>query len=258
MKTRILTATTLLSVVCLAVPAHAESIEHLQRLMSTKECQGCDLSNAGLVFANLSEADLSNANLTFANLSRANLNNANLVGANLTNASLVSANLGGVNLSGADLSSADLRGAYLVGANLEGANFATANLRGAIGAPTSVVTAEDLNRWGFEEGRRGNFSKAIEYYTQALRVKPDFSAVYLARGIARYRLGDLDGARQDAEQAVELFGTAGDAQGQQASEQFIAEMEAEQAIASGRVRGGGSNILNFFGSLSSLFLRLLF
>ena len=84
-----------------------------------KGCPGCDLSMAGLVFA-----DLNGANLYGADLRSADLNGADLSGANLWNA-----NLTGADLRGADLSGADLRGANLDGANLNraiGADFSDA------------------------------------------------------------------------------------------------------------------------------------
>lgn len=75
MKFRLFPA--LLLSLCLATPTKAENLQHTQQLMSTKRCQRCDLSGAGLVYANLSSADLSGANLSQANLSRINLSGAN-------------------------------------------------------------------------------------------------------------------------------------------------------------------------------------
>ena len=69
-----------------------------QRLMATKKCVKCDLT----------EAYLSGADLGFTNLS----------GANLSGASLISTNLSGADLSGADLNEVNLSAANLKGANL--------------------------------------------------------------------------------------------------------------------------------------------
>ena len=74
-----------------------------QRLMATKKCVKCDLT----------EAYLSGADLVFTNLS----------GANLSGADLSDANLFYTNLSTADLS-----GAYLSGADLNEENMSAANL----------------------------------------------------------------------------------------------------------------------------------
>ncbi len=139
----------------------------IQQLLATKTCPGCNLQNAGLVFAqiieaNLTEADLERAqlvsanlwrsDLTFANLKcaileRANLGESHMAGANLERALmwgtrldkafLHRANLAGAELyeavlEGANLQTANLEGAKLEGANLRNANLRYANLKGAI------------------------------------------------------------------------------------------------------------------------------
>jgi uncharacterized protein YjbI with pentapeptide repeats len=80
---------------------HAFKQADLDKLLSTKECQWCDLHGA-----NLSGADLHGANLSSANLTGANLSKANLAGANLAGTYLRNSNLSGANLTGADLSEA--------------------------------------------------------------------------------------------------------------------------------------------------------
>ncbi len=91
MNIKLLTTAVLLTTVGLAAPAiAAASYEpaHLKRLLATRQCPGCDLSNADLRGANLSYADLRGANLSYANLQGANLTGANLRGANLTGAKM--------------------------------------------------------------------------------------------------------------------------------------------------------------------------
>jgi Pentapeptide repeats (8 copies) len=77
-----------------------------------RDFRGIDLSNANLVWFELSGADLRDTNLNHANLSGANLSEANLSG---------STNLAFADLSRTDLQNANLRGTRLEGANLEGA-----------------------------------------------------------------------------------------------------------------------------------------
>ncbi|MDY6806708.1 MAG: pentapeptide repeat-containing protein [Cyanobacteriota bacterium] len=72
------------------------------------DLRDADLRRANLRDANLKGADLSGANLSGANLSGANLNAANLSGANLSGVDLISADLSGAYLSGAYLSGACL------------------------------------------------------------------------------------------------------------------------------------------------------
>jgi len=94
----------------------------LDRLLTTGECQWCDLRNA----------DISGAHLPNAELSESNLSGAKLAGANLTGANLSGAYLSRSDLSGADLSTAFLRKANMNGANLTGANLTGADLSGAV------------------------------------------------------------------------------------------------------------------------------
>jgi uncharacterized protein YjbI with pentapeptide repeats len=95
MRRKILATTMLLATLCLTAPAKATSYEseHLKRLLETKQCPGCDLTNADLRGANLNYADLRGADLSYANLSNADLRGANLTGAKLTKAILKGAKM---------------------------------------------------------------------------------------------------------------------------------------------------------------------
>ena len=80
--------TVILSFTCLTDNSFGYSESDLQKLLSTKECVGCDLSGA-----DLSGLDLREADLTKANLSKADLTKAKLIATNLTKANLKGANL---------------------------------------------------------------------------------------------------------------------------------------------------------------------
>ncbi|HEY9876628.1 MAG TPA: pentapeptide repeat-containing protein [Candidatus Obscuribacterales bacterium] len=256
MKRRILATATLLSTINLGVPAIAENLEHTQQLLSTKQCQQCDLSSAGLVMTDLSGAQLSQADLRRANLSRANLSGANLRGANLSGASLYGVNLVGADLTGANLTNTDLRDSYLVNANLVGTSLSNAYLQGAIGIPSSAGTSEDFYKWALIEAQVGNYKGAIEHYNQVLSLNPKFAAAYLGRGVAHYRLGNETGATQDVKIASQLFSAEGNKVGSQASQNFLQGMELARQPT--KTEGGGSNFLNFLGGIGSLLLRFLF
>jgi tetratricopeptide (TPR) repeat protein len=245
-------ATLVFSTASLAVPVLAENLEHTRQLLSTKACSGCDLSYAGLVFAQLAGADLSGANLVRANLAQADLTGANLSNANLVGASLSGANLMGANLQGANLQGADLRGAYLTDANLQDAILTNANLRGALGIPSYAVTAADLLLWGNEYAQQGNFEQAIAYYNESLLLEPEQAEVYLVRAAARNRLSDKNGAIADAKRASELYFVEGNQQGYDSATLFVAAMEAE-IEASKKGRGGGG----FFDTLGNIGVMLL-
>jgi tetratricopeptide (TPR) repeat protein len=240
-------------------PVSAEDLTHTQRLVNTRQCISCDLSRAGLTYANLSGHDISLANLVQANLSQANLIGANLSGANLTGAVLVNADLTGANLTGANLTGADLRGATLTGVNITGATLEQTNLLGAIGMPPVLTTPENLYVWGLGEAQRGNDRGALNQYSQAIALKADFADAYLARGMTRYRLGDRPGALADAQQAEQHYQAQGNQRGQDVSQQFTQGLEAmtaheaeEEKKANG---GGGGGFLRFLGSVAVMMLR---
>ncbi|MEO1671876.1 MAG: pentapeptide repeat-containing protein [Cyanobacteria bacterium J06631_2] len=109
----------------------------IERLLETKACEYCDLSNADLSGVDLKGANLLGANLQEADLTDANFEGVNLVFGNLARATLVGTDFKGANLQEANLELADLQEAelsapsYLKGANLREANLTDANLRGA-------------------------------------------------------------------------------------------------------------------------------
>ncbi len=240
-----------------SLPGRAENLVHVQRLMTQRQCQGCDLSEAGLVHSNLERVDLTNADLSMANLNQADLRGANLSGANLSYAVLVNVDLTGANLRGANLTGANLQEAYLTGANLDGAILDGANLQGAVGLPDAFMTVENLYQWGLVETQRGNFRGAIDYFNRALNRDPNYVHAILARGVSRHRLGDFDGALADAARANELFALANNAAGQEAANRLTMLVNAYIAVNNQEVDEGEPNFLNFVSSLSTLLLRYL-
>jgi uncharacterized protein YjbI with pentapeptide repeats len=224
MKLRLFPLAMLLSA-GLVAPALAEDLNHTQQLLSTKQCVGCDLSGAGLVFARLAGANLSQANLAGANLSQANLAGADLRGANLAGASLHGANLAGAKLSAADLTGTDLRNATLNGAEVTGAKFESALLQGATGLAATVGTAEEFYSWALEESNKKQFGRAIDNFTKTITRKPEFAPAYLGRGMARLQLGDQAGGIEDSEQAIALFEKQGDQKSAKATKEMVTALK---------------------------------
>lgn len=250
-----LAATAVLGLVGLSLPAIAENLTHLNQLLSTKACQFCDLSNSGLVMADLSGAQLSGANLVGANLSQANLTGADLSGANLSGASLHGANLTGANLRGAILNGTDLRNSYLYNVDVSNTNLDAAYMQGAIGIPTNAGTSELFYGWGLLETKKGNYQASLNHYNKALSLDPDFAPAYLARAFTLLRLGNEQGAIQNAEIAAKLFEEQNDTQGQNVSQSFIAQIEAfQEARNQGQQNGQMDNIIR---GVASLVLRFL-
>ncbi len=249
-----LTIAAMLLTIGVAVPAHAENPDQVQQLLSTKECQGCDLSRAGLVLARLTGANLNQANLAGANLSQAILSGANLSGANLAGASLYGADLGGANLAGADLSGADLRGAFLSGADLTGARMANAALQGAIGLPSTAGDAEDFYRWALEATKQRNYEKAIGHFNQVIVRKPDHAMAYFGRAIARLELGNKEGAVQDSEFASTLFSQQGQKENAEAAQKLVQSIKNPPKERKESGGGFGQSLISVVGGLLQLLL----
>jgi uncharacterized protein YjbI with pentapeptide repeats len=240
-----------------STPGRAENLVHLQQLMNTRECQGCDLFNAGLVNSNLNGVNLAGADLRNANLNRANLRGANLQGANLRGAVLSYADLTNADLRGADLTGVDLREAFLTDANMTGTILTGAFLVGAVNLPDSILTAEMLYSWGLTETQRGNFSGAIEYYNRALAIDPTMTNAILARGISRYRLADMQGALADATTAEQMYARQNNVAGQESAMQLSTMVAIYEQASEREYDTGQPNFLNFISSLSTVVLRFL-
>ncbi|QKQ77505.1 pentapeptide repeat-containing protein [Nostoc sp. TCL240-02] len=252
MKNRILGAAAFLTTISLTTSVQAANSAHISQLLATKQCQNCDLANAGLVMADLSGANLSGANLTGANLSRANLSGADLRGANLSGASLFGVNLSEAKFSGANLAGADLRNTYLANAEMKGAYLNGANFQGAVGIPSQIASPEEFYALGVAEGQKGNQQQAISYFNQAIAIKPEYAGAYLARGVARYQILDRQGAFQDAQIAEKLFTSQNNAPGTQTAQAFIKEL---QTPVNEKVSAGKPSFVDFLGSLGSVLLQ---
>lgn len=254
MKSQILATAAFLTLISLNQTAQAANPQHIRQLLASKQCQNCDLTGAGLVMADLSGADLSGANLAGANLSRANLSGVDLRGANLSGTGLFGANLSGANLNQANLEGADLRNTYLVNAQLNGASLNGVNLQGAIGIPSQIATHEQFYAWGVAEAQKGNQQQAIDYFNQAIVIKPDYAGAYLARGVARYQIFDRQGAFQDAQLAEKLFTSQSNSTGMQTAQAFIKELQTPYDT---KVKPAKPDLIDFVGSVGSLLLQFL-
>ena len=235
--------------------AKAENLDHIRQLLSTKQCQRCDLQGASLVMANLQSASLTNANLQQANLSRVNLIGADLRNAKLAGSSLSGANLGGADLTGADLRNTDLRGTVFTGAILTGTLFDGATLQAAIDLPSTVGTAEQYYQWATDSTRQKRYDIAIDQFNQSLLRNPVHAPSYFGRSIAKFEIGDRKTAIADMGQANELFKAQGDKAGSESSDRILLEMK--KPIESSEGRGGnglGMSMINIVGGLLRVFL----
>ncbi|OLP16804.1 hypothetical protein BST81_19100 [Leptolyngbya sp. 'hensonii'] len=240
----------LLSFFWLQNPVRAENPNHLQQLLSTRQCPKCDLSRAGLVYAKLLQVNLRGANLMQANLSRADLSGADLSGADLRGANLVGVNLSGANLKGADLTGADLRDAYLVGANLEQTILVNANVRKTEGLPGN---AQSYYQWAMEDYLKGDPSLAIDSFNRAISLDKNFASAYLGRAGSRLRLNDRRGAVEDAYLAAQLYQSQGDDVGYKVAINFVNTVTGKNDPPP---EGGG--LMNILAPLAQYLVPFLF
>ncbi|MBD2136484.1 pentapeptide repeat-containing protein [Anabaena sp. FACHB-1237] len=254
MKIHTLVTTVFLLTMSLPTVVQASGYDNIRQLLATKQCQKCVLNNAGLVMADLAGANLIGANLVGANLSRANLAGADLRGADLRGVSLFGANLTEAKLSGANLTGADLRNTYLSNAELKGANLTGANLQGALGIPSQIARPEDFYALGVAAADKGNLKPAIDYFSQAIALKPDYAGAYLARGIASYQSLDRKSALQDATIAAVLFEREKNTQGIATAKAFVKELKTPYTE---NISAGKPSFMDFVGSLGSVLLQFL-
>lgn len=247
-------ASCLIGMLAIAPVTKAENLNDLSRLLSTRQCQNCDLVSTGLVNAKLGRADLRGADLRQANLSRSDLSMADLRGADLRGASLLGANLAGANLEGANLDGADLREAYLSGANFTNTSLRTFYISRAVGLLEAPVSAEQLYQWGYIEGESKNHRMAIAYYDAAANLDPTNGAIYLSRAIAKFRLRDFLYAQQDAQFAQALFESKGSQVGMDVSQKLLEEIE----VAMNPDTGSQQTFGTVLGTIGSVLLRLFF
>ncbi len=252
MKSKIFTFATLL-IVLGSLPARADNLDHTRQLLSTKNCPRCDLSRAGLIFADLTNANLTEANLSQANLSQANLQGADLRGANLVGVSFNSANLTGARLDGANLAGADLRGANVTGASFDGALMDGAYLQGAIGLAPTIGTGEDFYRWAIDDERKKNYLGSIRNFTQVIVRKPDFAPAYFGRSAALAQAGDVKGAIADSRKAQSLFTSQGDTKSAELASKFADVLEKPPEEPRQKPNFGGA-LIGILGGALQLFL----
>ncbi|MGK7873930.1 MAG: tetratricopeptide repeat protein [Xenococcaceae cyanobacterium] len=69
---------------------------------------------------------------------------------------------------------------------------------------TASQTAKDFFNQGYKKDEQGDYKGAIEDYTQAIRINPNYADAYNNRGLARYQLGEYQAAIEDYTQAIRI------------------------------------------------------
>lgn len=257
MNKLVLFTSTILLGLLTTFPSRAENIAHLNQLLQTKQCENCDLADAGLVMIDLKGANLRGANLVGANLSRADLTGADLRGANLSNASFHGANLSGANLSGAIAFNTDFRHSYLQGVIIEGLNLSTALIEGTVGIPANAASAEQFYLWALSEDKNGNYPAAANYYSQAINLNPDLAPAYLGRAVIKSRYGQTQEAMADAEKAQGLFETQNNTEGYLLSSRFLQLVQARVEADKKDGNQGSPQFVQIVNAIAPMVLKFL-
>lgn len=75
-------------------------------------------------------------------------------------------------------------------------------------AETKEISAEDMAKEWFEKGLKysvdKDYEKAIEAFTKAIALKPDYAYAYTNRGLVYYSKGQYDRAIEDYNKAIVL------------------------------------------------------
>jgi len=220
----------------------ALAADDLVRLLDQKQCHGCKLQDADLVFADLRDANLKQAQLQRANLSRARLDGADLRDANLSHSTLLGASLRGADLRGAKLNGADFRDSDLSGTLFDPEALAGAHWKGATGITAGASSYASMHNAGVEAVQQGRLTEAEEFFNKALIQKPDAAVTWLARGITRSEQAQMELASSDLTYAAQLFQAEGNPK---LAQEIRKAVERSQKAAKGQHGSGwGSQFLS--------------
>ncbi len=74
------------------------------------------------------------------------------------------------------------------------------------------MKAQELYQQGFDLGRRELYKEAVEAFTQAINLNPDFVEAYMIRADDRAGAGDLHGGVEDFQKAIDIYRARGQSQ----------------------------------------------
>lgn len=86
----------------------------------------------------------------------------------------------------------------------KGYNKALGNKTVVYQTPTNLQTAEEYFYSAYDKAENGEYYGAIEDYTKAIEINPNYANAYYNRGIAKKNLEDYYGAIADFSEAIEL------------------------------------------------------
>jgi tetratricopeptide (TPR) repeat protein len=86
----------------------------------------------------------------------------------------------------------------------KGADVQKAAIKRTVGVTENELSAEEWFEKGYKEGEAKHHEEAIQCYTEAIRLNPDYALAYNNRGFARRNKEDFAGAIQDLTEAIRL------------------------------------------------------
>lgn len=98
----------------------------------------------------------------------------------------------------------------------------------------SCYNQADLHDWGVGCFSQGDYKRAIEFYTQAIKKNPKLVNAYNRRALARFILGDKQGTIADLRKAASLYLARGDQGSYQQTLETIREVQVGQTSGTNR------------------------
>jgi len=246
---------------CNSTPALGAEAIAIQQLLEQRICPNCRLADADLVHADLRDADLSGANLRRANLSQVNLDGANLRNTDLSFTTLRGASMRGADLRGSRLYGTDLRDADLRGAELDPNALNESHWRGAHGIANGIRSHAALHNAGVDAYQADRWPEAERLFSEAIQRKPTEPLSWVARGLSRGELGNLNGAANDLAYAATLFKQGGDSikakQLQAASQRLTTDLVPQADNGNGVGSALLGSTLSMVQSLAPIAMRAL-
>ena len=248
-------------VISSGTPALSADTIAIQQLLERRACPNCRLADADLVHADLRDTDLSGANLRRANLSQVNLDGANLHNSDLSFTTLRGASIRGADLRGCRLYGTDLRDADLSGAKVDPGALNESHWQGALGIANGIHSHAALHNAGVDAYQADRWPEAERLFAEAIQRKPTEPLSWVARGLSRGELGNLNGAANDLAYAATLFEQEGDSikaeQLQTASQRLTTDLSSESDNGNGVGSALLGSTLSIVQNLAPIALRAL-
>ncbi|MEG3924497.1 MULTISPECIES: tetratricopeptide repeat protein [unclassified Microcoleus] len=74
------------------------------------------------------------------------------------------------------------------------------------------MKAQELYQQGFDLARKGQYKESVELLTQAINLNPSFPEAHIVRADAQTLLGNLQGAAEDFQKAIDIYRARGQSQ----------------------------------------------